>query len=77
MEVRENLYQRMEVTVGPERAVECEDEFEQVLEAKVAEMVRETKVKCLVCRQWLGQAPHQEERHNVLVRTAMVPKRVG
>ena len=32
MEVRENLYQRMEVTVGPERAVECEDEFEQVLE---------------------------------------------
>ena len=98
MEVRENLYQRLEVTVGPERAVECEDEFEQVLEAKVAEMdvtelkhenvqalvekgmlkaVRETKVKCLVCRQWLGQAPHQEERHNVLVRTAMVPKRVG
>ena len=37
MEVRENLHQRMEVTVGPERAVERE-EFEQVLEAKVAEM---------------------------------------
>ena len=37
-EVRENLYQRMEIAVGPERAVECEEEFEQVLEAKVAEM---------------------------------------
>ena len=37
-EVRENVYQRMEIAVGPERAVECEEEFEQVLEAKVAEM---------------------------------------
>ena len=38
MEVRENLYQHMEIAVGPERAVECLQEFEQVLEAKVAEM---------------------------------------
>ena len=38
LEVRENLYQRTDIAVGTERAVECEQEFEQVLEAKVEEM---------------------------------------
>ena len=52
MEVRENLYQHMEIAVGPERAVECEQKFEQVLETKVAEMdINELKhedVKALI-----------------------------
>ena len=52
MEVRENLYQRMAIAVGPERAVECEQEFEQVLEAKVAEMdvteLKQENVQALV-----------------------------
>ena len=87
MEVRENLYQNMEVAVGPERAMECEQQFEQVLEENVAEMdigelkhedvkalvqkgmleaVQETKVKFVLCAEWNGQTPHQEERHNVV-----------
>ena len=38
MEVRENLHQRTEIAVGLEKVVVNEQEFEQVLEAKVAEM---------------------------------------
>ena len=52
MEVRENLYQHMEVAVGPERAMECEQKFEQVLEENVAEMgigeLKHEDVKALV-----------------------------
>ena len=65
MEVRENLYQHMEIAVGPELCVQCEQKFEQVLETKVAEIdmkhntrtsrrmlktVRETRSEvCSVC----------------------------
>ena len=36
----------VEIVVGPERAVECEQKFEQVLETKVAEMdINELKHK--------------------------------
>ena len=38
MEVRENIYQRMELEAGPGQAVECGRTFKQVLEARVAEM---------------------------------------
>ena len=38
MEVRENIYQRMELEAGSGQTVECGQIFKQVLEAKVAEM---------------------------------------
>ena len=38
MEVRENIYQRMELEAGSEQTVECGQIFKQVLEAKVAEL---------------------------------------
>ena len=38
MEVRENIYQRMELEAGPGQTVECGQIFKQVLEARVAEM---------------------------------------
>ena len=64
MEVRENLYQRMEVSVGPERAVECKDEFEQVLEAKVAEMyvteLKHENVQALVEKGMLKPCERQK-----------------
>ena len=37
MEVLENIYRHMELNLGSDHAVACEQEFEQVLEAKVAE----------------------------------------
>ena len=52
MEVRENLNEHLEIAVGPDRAVECEQKFEQVLETKEAEMdINELKyedVKALI-----------------------------
>ena len=38
MEVRENIYERIESEVDQGQAVECERTFKQVLEARVAEM---------------------------------------
>ena len=52
MEVRENLYQHMEVAVGPEGTMECEQKFKQVLEENVAEMgigeLKHEDVKALI-----------------------------